>query len=106
MTHQKFFVKTHIFLGHDALDFGKNNMFLAKIISEKNVFCLNFISAVRRLLVTAEIIAHYRNFSKIDAPGQKYAGTVIRTIERNHFTASFVHRNLLYDEHFLHRKYR
>ena len=52
-TSQNFFVKIHIFLGHDALDFGKNNMFLAKIISEKNVFCLNFI------------------FSKYDAPGQK-----------------------------------
>ena len=71
----------------------KITSFSQKLFSEKNVFSLNFISAVWRLLVTAEIIAHYRNFSKIDAPGQKYAGTVIRTIERNHFRASLVHRN-------------
>ena len=45
------------------------------------------------MAVTAEIIAHNRNFSKIDAPGQNYAGAVMWAIERNHFTASLVNRN-------------
>ena len=68
----------------------KITSFLQKLFSEKNVFSLNFISAL------------------IDSPGQNYAGTVIPTIERNHFTASLVNKNhfWLYDENFLHRKYR
>ena len=62
----------------------KITSFLQKLFSEKNVSQFYFCS----IAVTAEIIAHNRNFSKIDAPGQNYAGTVIRIIERDHFTAS------------------
>ena len=83
--HRNIFVKPHNFLNHNALGFGRNNIYLAEIILRKK--CISsqfyFCRLWQKLLFITEFSQKYTLLIRI----------MQQMIERNHSTASLVHRN-------------